>query len=66
MDDPRTEVEQKEGLLTELEARLQALNRIKKELSAQAQILRHQLLELRKSPLTKNRSPIPPTSEPLS
>src|SRR5438128_1889171 len=49
MDDPRTEIEQKEGLLTELEARLQALNRIKKELSAQAQILRHQVLELRKS-----------------
>jgi hypothetical protein len=49
MDDPRTEIEQKERLLTELEARLQALGRIKKELSAQAQILRHQLLELRKS-----------------
>ena len=43
------EIEQKEGLLTELEARLQALGRIKKELSAQAQILRHQVLELRKS-----------------
>jgi hypothetical protein len=49
MDDPRTEIEQKERLLTELEARLQALGRIKKELSAQAQILRHQLLELKKS-----------------
>jgi len=49
MDDPRTEIEQKERLLTELEARLQALGRIKKELSAQAQILRHQVLELRKS-----------------
>jgi hypothetical protein len=49
MDDPRTEVEQKERLLTELEARLHALGRIKKELSAQAQILRHQLLELKKS-----------------
>jgi hypothetical protein len=45
MDDPRTEIEQKERLLTELEARLQALGRIKKELSAQAQILRHQLLD---------------------
>src|SRR5437773_5522255 len=49
MDDPRTEVEQKERLLTELEARLHALGRIKKELSAQAQIVRHQVLELRKS-----------------
>jgi hypothetical protein len=49
MDDPRTEIEQKESLLAELEARLQALERIKRELSAQAQILRHQLAELKKA-----------------
>jgi len=49
MGDRRMEIEQKERLLTELEARLYALGRIKKELSAQAQILRHQVLELRKS-----------------
>jgi hypothetical protein len=48
MDDPLTEIEEKEQLLTDLEARLQALGRIKRELSAQAQILQHQIAELKK------------------
>src|SRR5260370_31229868 len=49
MDDPLTEIEEKQQLLTDLEARLQALGRIKRELSAQAQILQHQIAELKKS-----------------
>lgn len=50
MGDPKTEIEEKERLLTEVEARLNALDRIKRELSAQAQILRHQLAELKSRP----------------
>src|SRR5207244_3233240 len=50
MDDPKTEIEEKERLLTEVEARLNAVDRIKRELSAQAQILRHQLGELKSRP----------------
>ncbi len=50
MDDLKTEIAEKERLLTEVEARLNALDRIKRELSAQAQILRHQLGELKSRP----------------
>src|SRR5260370_7096998 len=50
MEEPKTEIEEKERLLTEVEARLNAVDRIKRELSAQAQILRHQLGELKSRP----------------
>src|SRR5438128_1759268 len=50
MEEPKTEIEEKERLLTEVEARLNAVDRIKRELSAQAQIIRHQLGELKSRP----------------
>jgi hypothetical protein len=50
MEEPKTEIEEKQRLLTEVEARLNAVDRIKRELSAQAQILRHQLGELKSRP----------------
>jgi hypothetical protein len=56
MGDPKTEIEEKERLLTEVEARLNALDRIKRELSAQAQILRHQLAESKSSPPGRSRA----------
>ncbi len=49
MHDSQEQIAEKQRILGELEARLKAVDRIKRELSAQAQILRHQLLELKKS-----------------
>jgi hypothetical protein len=49
MDDSQEQIAEKQRILNELEARLKAVDRIKRELSSQAQILRHQLQELKKS-----------------
>jgi hypothetical protein len=49
MHDSQEQIAEKQRTLGELEARLKAVDRIKRELSAQAQILRHQLQELRKT-----------------
>ncbi len=48
MDDFEKQIMEKQRLLSDLEARLKAVDRIKRELSGQAQNLRHQLSELRK------------------
>jgi hypothetical protein len=48
MDDSEKQIMGKHRLLSDLEARLKAVDRIKRELSGQAQNLRHQLSELRK------------------
>jgi hypothetical protein len=50
MDDFERQIMEKQRLLSDLEARLKAVDRIKRELSGQAQNLRHQLSELRKYP----------------
>src|SRR6266851_8196413 len=49
MHDSPEQIAEKQRILGELESRLKALDRIKRELTAQAQILRHQLQELHKS-----------------
>jgi hypothetical protein len=49
MDDSEKQIMEKQRLLRDLEARLRAVDRIKRELSGLAQNLRHQLSELRKS-----------------
>jgi hypothetical protein len=48
MDDSEKQIMEKERLLNDLEARLKAVDRIKRELTGQAQNLRRQLSELRK------------------
>jgi hypothetical protein len=49
MANSQQDIAEKQRILVELEARLNALDRIKRELTAQSQILRHQLHELKKS-----------------
>jgi len=64
MDDSEKQIMEKERLLNDLEARLKAVDRIKRDLSGQAQNLRRQLSELRKpknqrSPPEKERRATP-------
>jgi hypothetical protein len=49
MPDSQEQIAEKQRILGEVQSRLKALDRIKRELSAQAQILQHQLQEMKKT-----------------
>ena len=64
MDDSEKQIMEKERLLDDLESRLKAVDRIKRQLSGQAQNLRHQLSELRKSKIPRSAPGIERRSTP--